>query len=376
MEIICYTDGDKLAILEIITLGLFGRFTMKTLTLRFPDDWHCHLRDAQYLERTVADTCRRFERAIIMPNLSPPVTTLQAARAYRDRILAMIPRGQCFNPLMTLYLTEDILADDIINGQSDAVIFACKLYPMGATTHSASGVTDIEKLYPTLTVMQQQDIPLLIHSESTAPEVDIIHREARFIEDNVAPLLKNFPDLRIVLEHISTKVAVDFVLSCNDKVAATITPHHLLLNLNDLLADGIRPHYYCKPVVNQLADQAALVDAALSGNPKFFLGTDSAPHTQSAKECSVGCAGIYSAHAAIELCAQIFSAHDALDRLENFASCFGANFYGLELNQRQLTLVQKAWQVPDLLTFGNETLVPFFAGKTLDWQIIDENSAE
>ncbi len=349
---------------------------MNTLTMRFPDDWHSHLRDDHYLHRTVADTCRHFKRAIVMPNLSTPVTSLEAATAYRQRIMANIPNDKCFSPLMTLYLNDKTRQQDIVQGKADKLIFAGKLYPAGATTHSEAGVNDIKTLYPTFELMQQADLPLLIHSESTGDDIDIIHREAHFIETQVAPLVKAFPKLRIVLEHISTKIAVDFVLSAPENVAATITPHHLWLTLNDLLANGVRPHYYCKPIVNQLSDQAALIKAATSGNPKFFLGTDSAPHTDSHKTCSVGCAGIYSAHAAIPLYAEMFSAQQALDKLENFASVFGANFYQLPLNSEKLILIKKDWTVPESLTFGTETLTPFFAGKTLQWQIDNADDTE
>ncbi len=347
---------------------------MQRITLSFPDDWHAHLRDGTYLKRTVADTCKRFERAIIMPNLSPPITTVNEALSYRQRILQAVPLGETFNPLMTLYLTKDISSETIIEGKSH--ISACKFYPLGATTHSQAGLAKLSDLYPIIAVMQQCDMPLLIHSECTASDVDILAREARFIEEQILPLTKEFPELRIVLEHISTKAAVDFVLSAPSNVAATITPHHLLLNLNDVLANGIRPHYYCKPIANQLSDQAALVQAAISGNPKFFLGTDSAPHTQSHKECAVGCAGIYSAHAAIELYAEVFSRHHALDKLENFASCFGAQFYHLPVNQKKLTLIQEPWQVPESLSFGAEAGIPFFAGQIINWKIHHEHPLE
>lgn len=311
-----------------------------------------------------------------MPNLLPPITNLADALAYRERIRQAIPAGCSFTPLMTFYLTDSIATEEIIRGKTERILFGCKFYPKGATTHSQAGLTTLRSLYPQLKVMQKHGVPLLVHGEAIAASVDIIAREATFIDEQIAPLVKDFPELRIVLEHISTKFAVDFVLSAPQNVAATITPHHLLLNLNDLLANGIKPHYYCKPVVNCLSDQAALIQAAISGNPKFFLGTDSAPHTRNAKECAVGCAGIYSAHAAIELYAQVFSAHRALDKLENFASCFGAQFYGLALNQQKITLLKKPWQVPDTLRFGDEKLVPLFAGETLDWKIDVKKSAE
>lgn len=351
-------------------------YFLQQLSIRSPDDWHCHLRDGLFLARTVADTAQQFERAIVMPNLLPPITNLAGALAYRERIEQAIPAGYSFSPLMTFYLTDGIAIDEIIRGKAEGILFGCKFYPKGATTHSEAGLTILHSLYPQLEVMQKHGVPLLIHSEAIAANVDIIAREAAFINEQVAPLVKDFPELRIVLEHISTKFAVDFVLSAPENVAATITPHHLLLNLNDLLANGIKPHYYCKPIVNRLADQEALIQAAISGNPKFFLGTDSAPHTRDAKECAVGCAGIYSAHAAIELYAQVFSAHQALDKLENFASYFGAKFYGLPLNTQKITLLKKSWQVPDTLEFGDEKLVPLFAGEILEWKVDVKKSVE
>lgn len=342
---------------------------MKKITIPYPDDWHCHLRDHSCLKRTVTDTAKRFARAIIMPNLVPPITSVTQAQQYRNRILAETPQHTQFEPLMTLYLTTTLAPTEIHQGKLNGIITACKLYPAGATTHSDAGVKQLETIYPLLEAMQVNDMPLLIHGEVTDPHINVLEREARFIEDRLIPLIDKFPNLRIVLEHISTKQAVDFILSQGPNLAATITPHHLLLNLNDMLDHGIRPHYYCKPVVKQLEDQAALIKAAISGNHKFFLGTDSAPHKKGDKECSSGCAGVYSAHAAIELYAEVFSQHQALDKLADFASRFGANFYKLPVNSQTLTLVQRPWQVPTTLEFGNDTLVPLMSGQILNWAL-------
>lgn len=342
---------------------------MQAITIPYPDDWHCHLRDQQYLIRTVTDESLRFRRAIIMPNLNPPITTVAAAREYRQRILQALPKHRNFDPLMTFYLTSSISLDEIINGKKTGIIHACKLYPAGATTHSQAGIKNLSDSYPIFDVLQEYDIPLLIHGEVVDPAIDILEVESTFIDKELTPLIKNFPKLRIVLEHISTKKAVDFITAAPATLAATITPHHLYLNLNDLLANGIRPHWYCKPIVKQLTDQKALIAAALSGNPKFFLGTDSAPHHQSQKECRQGCAGIYSAHAALELYTEFFAKHNACDKLAHFASHFGAEFYRLPINNDMITLVQRPWVVPETLSFGDEALIPFFAGLTLNWQI-------
>lgn len=342
---------------------------MNTLTLIRPDDWHCHFRDDEFLSRTVADAAVRFGRAIAMPNLATPITTVAAARAYRERILAHVPAGYAFAPLMTLYLNETVTPETLQEGRSSEVITACKLYPAGATTHSAAGVARLENIYPLLERMEALDLPLLIHGESVTPGVDIFDREARFIDEELQPLLRRFPALRVVLEHISTRTAVDFVREADAPLAATITAHHLWYNRNALFTGGIHPHYYCMPILKRREDQEALVQAAISGNPRFFLGTDSAPHPQSRKESACGCAGIYTAHAAIEIYAQIFAQHQALDRLENFASIHGAQFYRLPVNRDQIILAQSPWQAPLHLPFGNATLVPMLAGETLDWQI-------
>lgn len=342
---------------------------MKTLTLIRPDDWHCHLRDGPYLTRTVTDTSQRFQRAIVMPNLLPIVSTVDEAKAYRQRILHALPMGHSFEPLMTLYLTENTTPEEIIRAKTSGFVLACKLYPAGATTNAHAGITDLRKSYALFEIMQQQDVPLLIHAEVVDPSIDILNTESAFIEKELTPLLKNFPSLRIVIEHISSKRAVDFIQAAKHPIAATITPHHLRLTLNDLLGKGIQPHYYCRPIVKQRADREALVQAAISGHPKFFLGTDSAPHTQASKECSTGCAGIYSAHAAIEIYAELFETHGALHRLSDFAGRWGALFYKLPIHQNTLTLIRKPWTVPETLSFGTEKLVPFLAGQTLHWQI-------
>lgn len=341
---------------------------MKELTLKQPDDWHIHCRDGAYLERTVADAANTFARAIIMPNLAPPLTEVAQIKAYRQRILAAIPEGKNFTPLMTLYLTDSLPLDIIAQAKQEGII-AAKLYPAGATTHSEAGVTDIKYLYPLFEEMQKQQMLLLIHGEVTDNRVDIFDRESVFIETQLAPLVKQFPHLKIVLEHISTKKAVEFVEQSPDNVAATITAHHLLINRNHLLVGGIKPHHYCLPIVKRATDQQALMAAASSGNPKFFLGTDSAPHAKSKKESACGCAGIYTAHIALECYATAFENIDALDKLENFASVFGAEFYGLPVNQNTLTLVRQPQTVAKQLQFGDEVVIPFLAGETINWRI-------
>lgn len=342
---------------------------MRAITLPYPDDFHCHLRDGDLLTRTVPDTTRCFSRAIVMPNLTPPITTLAAAKAYKARILENVPNGVDFTPLMTLYLTKDLDLKEIELGKSSNLIHGIKLYPAGATTNSAFGVKNLDSVKAQLRVMESCGMPLLIHGEVVDTTIDILQRETTFIQHEVRQILDEFPKLTIVLEHISSKETVEFVKTAGKNVAATITPHHLLLNLNDLLADGLRPHHYCKPIVKQIADQEALIAAAISGNAKFFLGTDSAPHTQRSKESNCGCAGIYSAHAAIELYAEVFAKHNALDKLPDFASRFGAEFYGLPLNKKTLTLVEKPWTIPATLQFGSEELIPLYANQTLNWQI-------
>lgn len=334
-----------------------------------PDDWHCHLRDDDYLDTTVVDIAKQFQRAIVMPNLKPPIANVSDALQYRQRILAKVPKGNSFEPLMTLYLTDHTTPETIFHAKESGIIFGCKLYPMGVTTHSQAGVTDIKHLYPALTAMSEAKLPLLIHGEINSLNVDIFDREAAFIDQTLIPLMAHFPHLKIVLEHITTKEAVEFVKQGPATLAATITPHHLWLNRNDMLMGGIKPHYYCLPILKRKEHQDALIAAAISGNPKFFLGTDSAPHPVHHKESSCGCAGIYSAHAALEMYATIFENYESLDKLENFASCFGANFYSLPINQTKVILEKKNWTVPTTLKFGPHTLVPFLAGETLTWQL-------
>ena len=345
---------------------------MNQIELRAADDWHCHLRDGYFLNRTVSDQARQFQRAIVMPNLLPPVTTMVEVNAYRQFIIEHIPEGAVFEPLMTLYLTPACQPAELVKAKESGVVHAVKLYPQGATTHSDAGISKLSSVYPVLEVMEELDIVLAVHGEVTQPDVDIFDREAQFLEQELAPILSRFPQLRVVLEHVSTAQAVAFVQQSGSRVAATITPHHLLLNRNDLLAGGIKPHHYCLPIVKTRQDQQALVAAAVSGNPQFFLGTDSAPHVQSKKESACGCAGIYSAHAALELYAEVFEQQQALHRLEDFASRFGAEFYGLPLNTQTVKLAREPWVVPDTLVFGESQLVPFYAGKTLQWKLCDD----
>lgn len=339
------------------------------LTITRPDDWHLHVRDDAALETTVPPTATRFARAIIMPNLKPPITTTLQAQAYRKRILAQVPKGLEFEPLMTLYLTDDTPPLEIETANASGQIHGIKLYPAGATTHSAAGVTNLRYVYATLDSMEKLGLPLLIHGEVTTPQVDIFERETVFLEQELAPLVERFPALRIVLEHITTQAAVDFILKAPATVAATITAHHLLLNRNDMLAGGIRPHYYCLPILKRERDRQALVAAATSGNPKFFLGTDSAPHRRDAKETACGCAGVFSAPAAIELYAEIFDRANALDKLEGFASFYGADFYRLPRNSTKLTLSKQTWTLPDSYPFDGGEIVPFYAGQPIAWRL-------
>ena len=342
---------------------------MQQLTLIRPDDWHLHLRDGALMQSVVLDTARQFARAIVMPNLRPPITTTELAQAYRARILAALPAGAKFEPLMTLYLTDNTTAQEIRHAKQSGMIHAVKLYPAGATTHSDAGVTDIRKTYAALQEMQRCGMPLLVHGEVTDSEVDVFDREAKFIERVLTPLLRDLPQLRVVFEHITTQDAVQFVESAPDHIAATITAHHLLYNRNAMFKGGMRPHYYCLPVLKREVHRAALGKAATSGNPKFFLGTDSAPHEQHQKESACGCAGIYTAHAAIELYAEAFEQLNALDKLEGFASFFGADFYRLPRNTEHVTLRRGSWQVPDSLAFGDHRLVPLRAGEALQWKL-------
>jgi dihydroorotase len=340
------------------------------LTLTRPDDWHIHLRDGVALTTTVPHAARCFGRVIVMPNLTPPVTTTIEALAYRERILAALPNGHEFEPLMTLYLTDTTPPTEIARAKQSGHVAAVKLYPVGATTNAEAGVTDIKKTFATLAEMEQQGMPLLVHGETVGKDIDIFDRERLFMENELTLLVKQFPKLKIVFEHITTQAAVDFVTAAPDNVAATITAHHLLLNRNALLAGGIRPHHYCLPVLKRETDRQALLGAATGGNRKFFLGTDSAPHPKSAKEAACGCAGIYTAHAAIELYAQAFGSVGALDKLENFASCFGPGFYGLPVNSEKIVLQRTSWQVPEEYTLGKDKLIPLLAGNTVDWQLV------
>lgn len=340
------------------------------LTITQPDDWHLHLRDESALIRTVADSGRYFGRAIVMPNLRPPVTTTALAISYRERILQARPDDCDFEPLMTLYLTDNTTAEEIQLAHQSGIVHAVKLYPAGATTNSDAGVTDLKLCSQALAEMEKLQMPLLVHGEVTSSDIDVFDREKVFIDQVLLPLLNTFPDLKVVFEHITTADAVDFVIENNTRIAATITPHHLLLNRNDLLVGGIHPHNYCLPVLKRNTHQQALIKAATSGNPKFFLGTDSAPHTQDLKENACGCAGIYCGHAAIELYAEVFEAAQALDKLENFASHFGPDFYGLARNNKKITLIKESWTVPDNYAFSGENLIPMRAGEQINWKVI------
>ena len=339
---------------------------MNALTLTRPDDWHLHLRDGDMLAAVLPDTARRFARAIVMPNLKPPVRTTADAAAYRERILAALPAGLTFEPLMTLYLTDNTSPEEILKAKASGFVHAVKYYPAGATTNSDSGVTDIRRVDAALEAMQEAGMPLLLHGEETDPGVDVFDREAVFIERILAPLLRRLPRLRVVLEHITTRQAAEFVAAAPDNVGATITVHHLLYNRNAMFQGGIRPHYYCLPVLKREAHREALVAAATSGNPKFFLGTDSAPHVTSAKEAACGCAGIYTAHAAIELYAEVFETAGALGRLESFSSHFGPDFYGLPRNTDTITLVKETHTVPARHDGG---ITPLRANEQLSWRL-------
>ncbi|MES9839752.1 MAG: dihydroorotase [Candidatus Thiodiazotropha endolucinida] len=340
------------------------------ITLIRPDDWHLHLRDDEAMKSVVAHTAERFARAIVMPNLKPPVTTTAMAMAYRDRILSALPHNSDFTPLMTLYMTDRLTSDEVIVAKKSQIIKGIKLYPAGATTHSDAGVTDIRKLYPVLETMQREGLPLLIHAEVTDPDVDIFDREQVFIDRHLRPLTRDFPALPMVFEHITTRQAVDFVRANEGTVGATITVQHLLYNRNAMLVGGIRPHYYCLPILKRESHQSALIEAATSGESHFFLGTDSAPHPQHAKECACGCAGCYTAHAAIELYAEIFDRANALDRLEGFASLFGPDFYGLPRNRDTITLAKKKWSIPESYQFGQDRVVPLGSGESVNWQLV------
>jgi dihydroorotase len=334
-----------------------------------PDDWHLHLRDGAAMADVVGFSARQFARAIVMPNLKPPVVTTEQALAYRARILAALPEGSRFEPLMTLYLTDRTTPDEIERAKDSGVVVACKLYPAGATTNSESGVTDIPQLQPVLEAMRAAGMPLLVHGEVTDEAIDIFDREPVFIERVLRLLVDQVPGLKIVLEHVTTAEAVNFVRSGPETLAATITPHHLLYNRNAILAGGIRPHFYCLPVLKRERHRLALVEAATSGHPRFFLGTDSAPHAIGTKECSCGCAGIFSAHAALEAYAEVFDRAGALDRLEGFASQHGPDFYGLPRNQERIKLIRDPWTLPEHYAFGDSQVVPMCAGETIGWRI-------
>lgn len=341
-----------------------------TIMLTRPDDWHLHLRDGKQMRNVLPDTARQFSRAIIMPNLRPPIVTVEMAAAYRTRILAALPvslQGQ-FEPLMTLYLTDDTPPAEIKRAKESGIVHAVKLYPAGATTHSDAGVTDIARCFSALDRMEQLGMPLLLHGEVTDSMVDVFDREKVFIERVLQPLTQRFPGLRIVFEHITTRDAVEFVRAASENIAATVTVHHLLLNRNALFSGGIRPHHYCLPVLKRETHRQALIEAATSGHSRFFLGTDSAPHPVSGKESACGCAGIYTAHAAIELYAEVFEQAGALDKLEAFASFHGADFYHLPRNTDRITLVKESWSVPEQLTFGDEFLIPLRAGERVCWK--------
>ena len=340
------------------------------LTLTRPDDFHAHFRDGDAMRSVVAATARQFARAIAMPNLKPPVVTVKDAAAYRERILAALPKQADFEPLMTLYLTDETQPAEIARAREAGFVKAVKYYPAGATTNSASGVTDIRKCDAVLEAMQAAGMPLLVHGEVTDAEVDVFDREAVFLDRTLAPLVKRFPDLKVVLEHATTHDAVAFVERAGPNVAATLTPQHLLMNRNSIFAGGLQPHHYCLPVLKRETHRRALVKAATSGSPKFFLGTDSAPHSRATKEMPCGCAGIYSAHAALELYAEAFEAAGALDKLDAFASRFGAEFYGLARNTGRVTLEKASWEVPAELEFGKEKVVPLRAGQSLSWRLV------
>ncbi|MEE9552113.1 MAG: dihydroorotase, partial [Gammaproteobacteria bacterium] len=343
---------------------------MQILTITQPDDFHLHLRDGVEMASVIADTAHQFGRAIIMPNLKPAIVTTNQALGYRERILKSLPEHSAFEPLMTLYLTEQTMPEEIIRAKQSGHIHAVKYYPAGATTNAENGVTSIEKIYPVLETMVEQNMPLLVHGEVADPDVDMFDREQVFIDRVLSSLLERYKDLRIVFEHITTREAVEFVKGGPDNLAATITPQHLLLNRDALYFEGaIDPHHYCLPVLKDKIHQQAIIDIVASGHPRFFLGTDSAPHSKDDKESACGCAGIYSAHSALELYAEVFEKVDCLERLEAFASHYGADFYGLPRNQEKITLEQTEWSVPATLPFGETKLVPFWAGETCRWQL-------
>ena len=343
---------------------------MQQITITRPDDWHLHLRDGDTLRTVLPDTARQFARAIVMPNLKPPVRTAEDAHAYRERILAALPAGMKFDPLMTLYLTNNTDPAEIARAQASGIVHAVKYYPAGATTNSDMGLTDLINGYAVIAEMEKLGMPLLIHGEVTDPSIDVFDREAVFIERHLIPLTRAFPALKVVLEHITTQQGAQFVVDAPVNIAATITAHHLLYNRNAMFQGGIRPHFYCLPILKREQHRLALVKAATSGNAKFFLGTDSAPHPQGAKESACGCAGIYTAHAAIELYAEAFESARALDKLEAFASFHGADFYGLPRNTDTMTLIKESWIVPNEIELGGDKLIPLRAGEQVGWRIV------
>lgn len=342
---------------------------MNTLTITRPDDWHLHLRDGATMRDVLPDTARQFARAIVMPNLRPPVTTTAMAADYRARILAALPDGMRFEPLMTLYLTDNTSAEEIAAAKASGIVHGVKLYPAGATTNSDSGVTDLANCRAALAAMEKHGVPLLVHAEVTDADVDVFDREKVFIDRHMMPLTRDFPGLKVVFEHITTRDAAQFVAAAPANVGATITAHHLLMNRNAMFSGGIRPHHYCLPILKREEHRQALVAAAISGSPKFFLGTDSAPHAKSAKETACGCAGMYTAHAAIELYSEAFEQAGALDKLEAFAGFNGADFYGLPRNAEHITLVRESWTAPESLPFGEDVLVPLRAGQSIAWKL-------
>ncbi|MGD9662390.1 MAG: dihydroorotase [Porticoccaceae bacterium] len=346
---------------------------MEKLVITRPDDWHAHLRDNEALTTTVPAAARYFGRTIVMPNLVPPVLTTAQAQQYQSRILAQRPANSQWQPLMVLYLTDRTTPEDIRNAKDSSFVSAAKYYPAGATTNSESGVTDLKNIYPVLSVMEDVGLPLLLHGEVTNAEIDIFDREAVFIDLHLSAIASRFPALKVVLEHITTKEGAQFVAEASANIAATITPQHLLFNRNAMLAGGIRPHFYCLPILKRNIHQQALIRAAISGSPKFFLGTDSAPHSTANKETACGCAGCYSHHAPLELYAELFDRENALDKLEGFASFHGPDFYGLPRNTDRITLIKKTWQVPDSVMLGGEAMTPLWAGHPLKWQIMDEH---
>lgn len=345
--------------------------TLKSITIIQADDWHLHFRDEPYLNRTVKDTANQFSRAIVMPNLTPPIRTAVDAFNYQQRILKHVPKNSNFKPLMTLYLTDNTRAQDIEDGADSEHVYAAKLYPAGATTNSEFGVSKIENLYPVFEAMQKVGLPLLIHGEATDPEIDVFDREKEFIDQTLIPIRKQFPNLKIVFEHITTKDAVDYILQSNHCLGATITPQHLLINRNALFKDGIRPHHYCLPVVKREKHRVALNAVVINGDPHFFAGTDSAPHSQDKKESSCGCAGIYSAFHALELYAEVFERNNNFTHFESFMSKNGAKFYDLALNTKSTTLIKKPWTVPETLNYTSQSdkIIPFMAGENLTWRI-------